>query len=130
MQITFLDSSTLTRGDIDFTPLKAFGTLTLHETTSPDETRERCLDADVLITNKVILSADLIAALPNLSEEKFLGLLRQLPSLEKLMCPRNEAMTDNVFLKLPPLNILNCSACPNLSEDVVKKNKTIKQVIR
>jgi glycerate dehydrogenase len=37
-----------------------------YDTTSPDEVVERCIDADIIITNKVVLSAELIAKLPAL----------------------------------------------------------------
>jgi len=66
VKLTFLDSSTLTRGDIDFAPLESFGTLTLHEITSPAETLARCQEVEVVITNKVILDADTIGSLPDL----------------------------------------------------------------
>lgn len=66
MKLTFLDSSTLTRGDIDFAPLESFGALTLHEITPPADTLARCRGFDVVITNKVVLDADTIGALPGL----------------------------------------------------------------
>lgn len=66
MNLTFLDASTLTRGDVDLAVLEEFGTLTLHDITSPEETPARCENQDVLITNKVVLDADLIGSLPNL----------------------------------------------------------------
>lgn len=66
MNLTFLDASTLTRGDLDLTVLKEFGSLTLHDITSPLDTPARCQEQDVLITNKVVLNADLIASLPAL----------------------------------------------------------------
>jgi glycerate dehydrogenase len=66
MTLTFLDSSTFTRGDIDFAPLEAFGELTLHDITPPAETIPRCKDAEVVITNKVVLDAATIGALPDL----------------------------------------------------------------
>ena len=63
MNITFLDSSTLTRGDIDFSSLEALGSLTCHEHTAPAEVVARCLDSEVILTNKVILDAGLIQSL-------------------------------------------------------------------
>ena len=66
MNITFLDSSTLTRGDIDFAPLEALGTFTHHEHTKPAEVIERCRDVEVILTNKVVLDAGTIGSLPSL----------------------------------------------------------------
>ena len=66
MNLTFLDSSTLTRGDIDFSALEAFGSLTLHRVTSAADTLERSGGAEIIITNKVVLDAATIGALSDL----------------------------------------------------------------
>ena len=66
MNITFLDSSTLTRGDIDFTGFAQFGNFTHHAVTAPQEVLSRGLGQQVLVTNKVVLDADTLAALPEL----------------------------------------------------------------
>lgn len=66
MHLAFLDSSTLTRGDLDFAPLEAFGTLILHPLTTSAEILDRCRGAEVVITNKVVLDAATIGALPEL----------------------------------------------------------------
>ncbi|WP_455921872.1 2-hydroxyacid dehydrogenase [Pseudomonas putida] len=63
----FLDYSSLDLGDLDLTPLhQTFGTLELHGATSPQQVIERCRDAQVIITNKVVVNADTLAACPNL----------------------------------------------------------------
>ncbi len=63
----FLDYSSLDLGDLDLTPLhQAFTTLELHGATSPQQVIERCRDAQVIITNKVVVNAETIAACPNL----------------------------------------------------------------
>jgi glycerate dehydrogenase len=66
VKITFLDSSTLTRGDIDFTPLEALSTFTHHEHTAPSEVAERCGEVEVILTNKVVLDSEIIESLPDL----------------------------------------------------------------
>ena len=66
MNITFLDSSTLTRGDIDFGPLEAMGTFTPHEHTAPSEVTARCRGVEVVLTNKVVLDSRIIESLPDL----------------------------------------------------------------
>lgn len=66
MRSIFLDSSTLAPEDLDFGPLEQLGTLTLFPTTAPEETIPRCKDAEVIITNKVLITPDTFHACPNL----------------------------------------------------------------
>ncbi|MEO1824574.1 MAG: D-2-hydroxyacid dehydrogenase, partial [Roseibacillus sp.] len=66
MNITCLDSSTLTRGDIDFAPLEALGNFSHFDRTAPSQVIERSHDAEVILTNKVVLDAGIIQSLPNL----------------------------------------------------------------
>ncbi|MDE0825354.1 MAG: D-2-hydroxyacid dehydrogenase [Akkermansiaceae bacterium] len=66
MNLTFLDASTLAPADLDFGPLEQLGTLTTFPTTSPAETTARCQNADVIITNKVLITADTFQSCPNL----------------------------------------------------------------
>jgi glycerate dehydrogenase len=66
MNIVLLDASTLHHGELDLSPLAELGSLTCHATTDPDDALERSQAADVLITNKVVLSRALIEACPNL----------------------------------------------------------------
>lgn len=65
-EIVFLDSSTVDFGDIDLSPISDLGDLKCYATTSPGEAAERCRNADIVITNKVVFSAELIAACPRL----------------------------------------------------------------
>lgn len=66
MNIAFLDASTLAPDDLDLGPLGQLGTLTCFETTSPDETLGRCQQAEVVITNKVLITAETFSECPNL----------------------------------------------------------------
>lgn len=66
MKIVFLDSATTTRDDIDFGPLEAIGDLVLHDHTTPDNIAERCADADILLSNKVVIDAATMDACANL----------------------------------------------------------------
>ncbi|MBJ07208.1 MAG: glycerate dehydrogenase [Verrucomicrobiaceae bacterium] len=66
MNITFLDSSTVTRGDIDFSGFEKFGNFTHYAETSPGEVSARCLGQQVIVTNKVILDSEIMASLPDL----------------------------------------------------------------
>jgi glycerate dehydrogenase len=66
MNITLLDSSTLSRGDIDFAPFQTFGPFTHFDQTLPADVLARCQDAQVVITNKVVLNSKTLGALPAL----------------------------------------------------------------
>jgi glycerate dehydrogenase len=65
MKITLLDAKTL-GADLDLTPLKELGELSIHQTTSPDETLDRIIDSDIVITNKVVISSDMMSQTPRL----------------------------------------------------------------
>ena len=65
MNITLLDAQTLGE-DLDLSSLEALGNLTTYATTSCDETLERIINSDIVITNKVLITADIMAQAPNL----------------------------------------------------------------
>ena len=62
MNIVFLDEYSL--GGIDLSRIKQLGNYTGYEKTTPGEIAERCIDADIVITNKVPLRAEAIKVLP------------------------------------------------------------------
>ncbi|MDH4609647.1 2-hydroxyacid dehydrogenase [Pseudomonas sp. BN102] len=63
----FLDHASLDLGDLDLDPLRqVFGELELHDQTSHRDVVERLRGAQVAITNKVLIDAAAIAALPDL----------------------------------------------------------------
>jgi glycerate dehydrogenase len=67
MKIVFLDACTVSReNDVDLSGLMALGNWTSHEITAPSDTADRIAEADVVISNKVILDAASIAAAPKL----------------------------------------------------------------
>ena len=61
MKLVFLDAKTL-GSDIDLTPFEMFGDVVIHQTTAPEETIERCRDADIVITNKVVIDKSVMQA--------------------------------------------------------------------
>jgi glycerate dehydrogenase len=65
MNIVLLDAKTL-GDDLDLSSLDLFGTLTRYDTTSEEETLARIIDADIVITNKVVLCANILAQTKNL----------------------------------------------------------------
>ena len=64
MKIVFLDEYSICNRNIS--KIKALGKYIGYQTTQPDEVVERCLDAEIVITNKVVLDAQTIASLPKL----------------------------------------------------------------
>lgn len=72
MKITVLDGYTLNPGDNPWTEIEALGELTVHDRTPADKIVERAQDADIILTNKVPLSAETLGQLPNL---KFVSVL-------------------------------------------------------
>jgi len=65
MHIVLLDAQTL-GDDLDISALDAFGTLTVYATTSPQETLERIQIADIVITNKVVITVNMMEESPRL----------------------------------------------------------------
>lgn len=53
--LVFLDRDTTDRGDIDFTGLEALGEIRYFGTTSPEECADRITEAEIVLTNKVVI---------------------------------------------------------------------------
>lgn len=64
LNIVFLDGYSL--NDADLSAVKALGNYTGYDFTTPEQVLERAAEADVLIVNKVKITADIINALPRL----------------------------------------------------------------
>lgn len=65
MNIVLLDAKTL-GDDLDITVLESFGTLTVYPTTSQEQALERIQTADIVITNKVVITANMMEETPKL----------------------------------------------------------------
>ncbi len=72
VKIIVLDGYAANPGDLGWDDLRKLGDVTVYDRTSPEELMERAKDADMLLTNKVVLTADTLKALPNL---KYIGVL-------------------------------------------------------
>ena len=70
MRITVIDGHTLNPGDLSWDELEKLGELTVYDRTAPEQVVERGADADVVITNKLALSREIIEQLPRL---KYIG---------------------------------------------------------
>ena len=72
MKIVILDGYTANPGDLSWKELETLGELVVYERTSADETVARAADADVVLTNKVLITKEVMAQLPRL---KYVGVL-------------------------------------------------------
>lgn len=72
MRIVILDGYSADPGDLSWEELEQMGEVTVYDRTSPSETVQRAANADVVLTNKVVLDREKIAQLPRL---KYIGVL-------------------------------------------------------
>ena len=72
VRIVILDGYTANPGDLSWKELEALGQLTVYERTKPEETVARAAEADIVLTNKVIIGKAEIEQLPHL---KYIGVL-------------------------------------------------------
>lgn len=72
MKIVILDGYTINPGDLSWSRLEKFGELTVYERTPEELIVPRISDADVVMTSKCILSADVLRQCPNV---KWIGVL-------------------------------------------------------
>ena len=66
MQIVVLDGFALNPGDLSWEGLNKLGECSIYDRTKPDEIFDRIKDAEVVITNKVVIDEQLIDRLPAL----------------------------------------------------------------
>lgn len=66
MEIVVLDGFAMNPGDLSWNEIEKLGNCKIFERTKPDETYERAREAQVIITNKVVINRSLIEQLPQL----------------------------------------------------------------
>ena len=71
-KIIILDGFVANPGDLSWEPLAQLGELTVHEYTAPQDVIARIGDAPIILTNKTVISAETMAACPNL---RYIGVL-------------------------------------------------------
>ena len=64
MKIVVLDGHTLNPGDLSWDELSQFGEPKIYERTPPELVAERCAGAEVIITNKALVTRETLTALP------------------------------------------------------------------
>ena len=72
MKIVILDGYTANPGDLSWKAVEEMGALKVYERTKPEETIDRAKDAEVVLTNKVLLKRQEIEQLPKL---RYIGVL-------------------------------------------------------
>ena len=72
MKIVVLDGYGLNPGDLSWSAWEALGELKVYDRTSPSELLERSAGAEVLVTNKTLITANDMASFPEL---KYIGVL-------------------------------------------------------
>lgn len=70
MKIVILDGYALNSGDLSWAPIEKLGEVTLYDRTPADNIVERVGDAEVVLTNKVPMTKEIMEQLPNL---KYIG---------------------------------------------------------
>ncbi len=66
MKIVFLDAATVNPAEVDLSPLNKYGEVFIYDRTPDELFFERASGATILLTNKCVINAERIAALPNL----------------------------------------------------------------
>ena len=72
MKIVILDGHAMNPGDLSWDGLKALGPCTIHDRTPPAEIVHRAEDAEIVLTNKTVLSRQTLDKLPHL---RYIGVL-------------------------------------------------------
>lgn len=72
MKIVVLDGYTLNPGDLNWRPLQALGYCEIYNRTVPEHVISRSRQADILLTNKTVLTPEHLKQLPDL---KYIGVL-------------------------------------------------------
>lgn len=72
MKIVILDAYTLNPGDLSWEPLEKIADVDIYDRTSPEDVVSRCRGAEIVLTNKVILDAEILNMLPRL---QYIGVL-------------------------------------------------------
>lgn len=72
MKIVELDGYAANPGDLSYSEIEELGEFVVYPRTKPEEVVDRAKDADIVLVNKVIMTADVIARLPKL---KYIGVL-------------------------------------------------------
>ena len=126
MKITILDAYTSNPGDLSWDAFEEFGKVTVHDRTTPKEVVARCARCEAVLTNKVVLNAEIMDQLPDL---KYIGVLATGTNVVDLDYARQRGIcvtnipgysTDSVVQHILAF-ILHFSSMVSIHNDVVHK---------
>ena len=60
MKIVILDGQALNPGDLSWDCLDQFGQVTVYDRTAPEQTVSRIGDAEIILTNKTVITAEIL----------------------------------------------------------------------
>ena len=72
MKIVVLDGYGVNPGDLSWETLEALGDVEVYPRTAPEDVIDRCFNAEIILTNKVVINKQILVSLPRL---KFIGVL-------------------------------------------------------
>lgn len=72
MKIVVLDGYGVNPGDLSWETLEALGEVEVYTRTAPEDVIDRCFNAEIILTNKVVLNKQILVSLPRL---KYIGVL-------------------------------------------------------
>ncbi|MDE7426846.1 MAG: D-2-hydroxyacid dehydrogenase [Muribaculaceae bacterium] len=90
MKITVLDGYGLNPGDMSWDGLSSLGEIKVYDRTSPGELLAHAADAEILLTNKVVLNREAIMALPHL---KYIGVVATGYNIVDIEAAREKGIT-------------------------------------
>lgn len=90
MKIVILDGYSANPGDLTWAELEKMGDLTVYNRTMPSETVTRAAEADIVLTNKVVLGRKEMEQLPHL---KYIGVLATGYNVVDVACAHERGIT-------------------------------------
>ena len=90
MKIVFTDADTVTSGDLSLEGFHRFGDTVMYGVTAPGETAQRVSDADIVLCNKTLMTAEILRESKNL---KYIGILATGCNNVDLDCARELGIT-------------------------------------
>jgi len=125
MNIVVLDGYTLNPGDLTWKDLEALGQCTVYDRTSPQETVSRAKDAEMVLTNKTVLSSDVIKLLARL---KYIGVLATGYNVVDIEAARNSGIpvTNVPAYSTPSVAQMVFAHLLNLTQHVAHHAETVR----
>lgn len=89
-KIVVLDGFTANPGDLSWKGLEALGELAVFDRTKPEKTVTRAADAEIVLTNKVIINREVMVQLPRL---RYIGVLATGYNVVDVECAKERGIT-------------------------------------